>query len=232
MKFLTMFYERSVDECEISTFKLLEKNPKAKVLDLGCWDGDLSLKVAKIIDTKKIYGIEIDPNKVKEAKSKGVIAFKEDLNKKIPFKDNFFDVIIANQVIEHLYNTDNFIEEIYRVLKPNGYVIISTNNLASWHNLFALILGYQPFPSDISSYTNIGKLIGLFKGDGKSWSHLRIFTTHSLIDLLKFYKFNINKVVSVGYYPFPQILAKFLSKLDKIHSAYVTVKATKPGNKK
>jgi methionine biosynthesis protein MetW len=228
MKLLKMFYKGSVNESERSIYKLLEKNPKAKVLDLGCWDGDLSLKVAKIIGTKKVYGIEIDPNKVKEAKLKGVIAYEEDLNKKISFKNNFFDVVIASQVIEHLYDTDNFVEEIYRVLKPNGYVIISTNNLASWHNLFALVLGYQPFPSDISKYTNIGKLIGLFKGDGKSWSHLRIFTTSSLIDLLKFYKFNINKVVGVGFYPFPQSLANIISKIDKIHCVYVIVKATKP----
>jgi len=232
MKLFNTFYERNVSECERSIYKLLEKNPKVKVLDLGCWDGDLSIKVAKYIGTEKVYGVEIDPNKVKKAKLKGVKVYKEDLNKKFPFKKNYFDVVIASQVIEHLYNTDNFVEEIYRVLKPYGYVIISTNNLASWHNLFALVLGYQPFPSDISRYTNIGKLIGLFKGDGKSWSHLRIFTTYSLIDLLKFHKFNINKVVGVGYYPFPQSLAILLSKLDKIHSAYVTVKATKPGNKK
>jgi SAM-dependent methyltransferase len=59
----------------------------------------------------------------------------------------FFDVIFSNQVIEHLDYPDNFVREAFRVLKTDGYVVVATENMASWHNIFALLLGYQDFSS-------------------------------------------------------------------------------------
>ena len=227
MGILKSFYRGSVNECKQSIYNLLERNPKAKILDLGCWDGELSLEVAKRIGTKKVYGIEIVKEKIKEAKSRGVNAFQGDLNKKFPFKDNFFDVIIANQVIEHLYDTDNFVQEIRRILKPNGYSVISTNNLSSWHNIFALILGHQPFPSDVSKYVGVGKLFALWKDDAGSFSHLRIFSYSALKGIFKKYEFKIEKHKGIGYYPFPVTISRFLSKIDPWHSVYQTIKVRK-----
>jgi 2-polyprenyl-3-methyl-5-hydroxy-6-metoxy-1,4-benzoquinol methylase len=68
-------------------------------------------------------------------------------------------------MIEHLRDTDGFMIELQRVLKPGGIAVISTNNLASWHNIVALMLGAQPFPADVSSNFAIGKLFGPFPGD-------------------------------------------------------------------
>lgn len=229
MGILKKIYCGSVDECKRSIYKLLERNPKAKVLDLGCWNGELSLQVAKRIGTKKVYGIEIVKEKIKEAKSKGVNAIQGDLNKKFPFKDNFFDVIIANQIIEHLYDTDNLAKEIKRILKPNGYAIISTNNLSSWHNIFALILGHQPFPSDVSDYNHsLGKLFALWgEGGFKSFSHLRIFAYYGLKELFEYHGFKIEKIVGVGYYPFPVLISRLFSNIDPWHSVYQTIKVEK-----
>ena len=68
-----------------------------------------------------------------------------DLNKKFPIKDNSVDVVVSDQVIEHLTDVvDNFVKEIFRILKPEGYAVISTENLSSWNNLFALLFGYGP----------------------------------------------------------------------------------------
>jgi ubiquinone/menaquinone biosynthesis C-methylase UbiE len=75
-----------------------------------------------------------------KAKSKGIVVFKANLNKSFPLPDNSIDQVCANQVIEHRIDTDNFVSEIYRVLKPNGSVVIATENLASWHNIAALLL--------------------------------------------------------------------------------------------
>ena len=131
------FYESSVRSFKESILKLLEEDPEAKLLDCGCGDGEFTLEFAKKIGTNKVYGIEIDKEAAEEAKRKGIKIYNGDLNKKLPLISSFVDVIIANQAIEHLYDTDTFVKEIYRILKPNGYVIVSTPNLASWHNIFA-----------------------------------------------------------------------------------------------
>ncbi len=62
------------------------------------------------------------------------------------------------EVIEHLYNSDLVISEIYRILKRNGILILSTPNLASWINRLVLLLGYQPFSHDVSFIKGFGRL--------------------------------------------------------------------------
>ena len=57
-----------------------------------------------------------------------------DLNKKFPYKDNFFDEVYANCVLEHLKNLDNFESECFRVLKKGGKLYVHTDNA-----------GYLPF---------------------------------------------------------------------------------------
>ena len=86
-----------------------EKNPDAKILDLGCDNGGLIFEKAQEgIGSKKIWGIDIDKKKLDIAKRYGITAICSDLNKKIPLKDNLFDVIHASQIIEHLNNVDGF----------------------------------------------------------------------------------------------------------------------------
>jgi SAM-dependent methyltransferase len=199
-------------------------------LDLGCDDGSWTTKIGEKIGTKKIYGVEVVKSRVGEAKNKGVKVSTFDLNGKFDYEDNFFDVVHSNQVIEHLYDTDNFISEIYRVLKPGGYAVISTVNLASWHNIFSLIFGFQPFDvSNISVKGNIGNPASLWhriESDStrnKSWQHVRVLTLHALKEFLKVYKFTDIESKSVGYYPLPN----FVASIDKNHGHYITVKAYK-----
>ena len=144
------------------------------------------------------------------------------------FKDNFFDVVIANQIIEHLYDTDLFIDEIRRVLKKNGYCIISTENLASWCNIFSLTFGWQPF-----SITNISKLrlgvgnpLAVLSGEklkAKSMLHTRVLSINALKELFEIHGFEVKKITGAGYFPFPAILGR----LDPKHSHFITIKARK-----
>lgn len=209
--------------------KLLEKNSNAKFLDLGCDDGAWTMKLAKIIDTKNVFGYEIVKKAAEKAKSMGVKVKIGDLNSKLLYGDNTFDIIHANQVIEHLNNTDLFLDEIYRILKPNGYAIISTENLSSWHNIFALVLGYMPFSlTNISSKTGaIGNPLAPHYGkkvwNVDSWQHQRIFTIRGLKDLSKISGFNVKKILTSGYYPFGNIF----SKIDPSHSAFIAIKISK-----
>jgi len=55
---------------------------------------------------------------------------------KFPFKDNFFDFVFSKSVLEHVENTDNFLKESLRVLKPGGIAIMLTPDWKSQINFF------------------------------------------------------------------------------------------------
>lgn len=208
---------------------MYEEDRYAKFLDLGCDDGKWTMKMAKVIGTKDVYGTEILLESVKKAEKSGVNVKRSNLNEKLPYKDSTFDIVHSNQVIEHLNDTDMFMDEIYRVLKPGGYAVISTENLASWHNIFALILGFIPFSlTNISSKkAAIGNPFAPHAGKeataASSWQHMRIFTIYGLIDLARLTGFEVVKVLASGYYPFGNIL----SNIDKRHAHFFVLKLKK-----
>src|SRR3990167_7226649 len=105
---------------------LINPANKVKVLDVGCGTGELIIERVAKINKPEIYAVEIDQKFFKEAKNKGIKVTKANIEKGFPYKDNFFDIVSANQIIEHVVYVDFFIEEIYRVLKPKGYLVLST----------------------------------------------------------------------------------------------------------
>lgn len=227
----TMFHKMNCSAINLRKemiLDLLEKDPEARVLDLGCDEGTWSLKLKDKISAKSIYGIEIVDERLKEAQEKGVIVKKSDLNERFPFEDNLFDVIHADQVIEHIAFLDKFIAEIYRVLKPGGYVVIGTENGSSWHNIFAAILGWQIFSlTNVSSkISGIGNPLAIQRGkkiDLDTWTHKTIFNYRGLKEFFEAYEFKNVKVTGSGYHPLP---ASF-GKIDPRHSHYIILKGYK-----
>lgn len=211
--------------------KLLEYNNNAIFLDLGCGDGIFTASLADIIGTKNIFGIEAFEENIPKCESKNISVKSCNLNGEFPFESNFFDAVHSNQVIEHLYDLDNFINQIHRTLKPGGYAIISTENLSSWHNIFALSLGYQPFTT--SSLSNIKMSVGNPFGLAKKLKpipfqqHIRGLSYEGFIEMFKIHNLQVEKVLASGYYPSPNFLARVVSKLDKRHAAYLAIKVRK-----
>jgi len=75
---------------------------------------------------------------------------------KFPIKDKMFDLIIAMDVIEHIKDTELFINELKRVLKNNGAIIITTPNYSNLKFTLKLLQGkmaHDPLGSEIEKYT-------------------------------------------------------------------------------
>lgn len=222
-----------------SVLEMMPYGKSLKYLDLGCGDGELTIQRARRIGTNTVFGSEIIESEAGKAKLKKIKIKKDDLNKKMSYKSNFFDVITATQVIEHLDNVDNFVSEVHRILKPKSIFIVSTENLASWHNVFALIMGLQPSTGPwVSDKFSVGfhplrsVHIKVYKDNPKHHHfeqnpHTRVMTYRTLKSLFKLYGFKLIEEKTIGYYPFPPIFSRVLARLDKWHSVGVILKLRK-----
>jgi ubiquinone/menaquinone biosynthesis C-methylase UbiE len=186
------------------------------VLDIGSGTGDFISLLAEKFPHNTYHGNDLSERAVgmhKDAE-KNISWSVGDFNAKTAYEDNFFDLVIAGEVIEHLSDTDRFLEEVHRILKPGGTVLITTPNLASWLDRFMLLFGMQPFSTEVSNVSRcfgrerFYRLIGV--GESISAGHLRCFTKGALLALLRHYQFKrirvfpchvhdlaINKIVDV-----------------------------------
>ncbi|MBA7714207.1 Ubiquinone biosynthesis O-methyltransferase [subsurface metagenome] len=182
--------------------------------------------------TVKVVGLDVETEALVKAKARGIETYCTDLNDSLPFAEENFDVIHANQVIEHLSNTDLFIKEIHRILRPRGYAVIATPNLASLPNIAYLLLGIQPYDASVSDEVIVGSWHPIKVSLNSTYpmgmlGHRRLFTLRALKGLFEYYGFEVEKAIGCGYYPLPTILAHFMSLVDKKHCAYIVIKVRK-----
>jgi 2-polyprenyl-3-methyl-5-hydroxy-6-metoxy-1,4-benzoquinol methylase len=164
-----------------------------KILDAGCGNGKFLEMVSNKSKNFELYGLDFSKSEVNEAKKKGFNVKEANFEENIKFSSNLFDVIHAAEIIEHLYNPDNFLQELNRVLKKGGYLVMSTPNLCAWFNRLLVPIGVQPLFMEVSTKS---KLIGSgflakFKKESNPVGHVRIFTLLALKDILKVNGFEI-----------------------------------------
>jgi len=210
--------------------RLLSAQRSVRLLDIGCDDGVRTLVFARSAGATEIYGFEAVPERAEQARERGITVSIGDAAGVLPYDDAFFDAVVSNQVIEHVNDTDGFVRECRRVLKPGGVAVVSTENLASWHNVFALVLGWQPFSlTNVSDSTGgLGNPLALFRGmphtQPASWQHMRVFAYQGLRELFEEHGFTVSNVLGAGYYPLPATVGRRAPR----HAAFLTLAAHRP----
>lgn len=148
------------------------------ILDIGCHDGTF----LSLIKNRRnfFFGLDASDWAADQCLDKD-IKFSQyffDDKSPLPHKNEFFDLVIAGEIIEHIYDTDFFLEEIRRVLKPDGRLLLSTPNIASLGRRALLLFGANP-------------LIETSPNEPESAGHIRYFTFKTLKRLLKKHGFKI-----------------------------------------
>ena len=120
------------DALRIMTVTLAQVKPGDCVLEIGCATGTLSLAAKRQAGpTGSVFGIDIIPGMIEVSRNKAAqakldVTFQLGNIENIPFPNEYFDVVICSFMIFHMSEKvrNKGIEEIYRVLKPQGRLLV------------------------------------------------------------------------------------------------------------
>ena len=152
------FRQKPIKELEKLNWK------KGKILDIGCGNCR-NLLPFKHLDC---YGIDFSREMLEQAKKfsqKNNLKVKLKLSsaEKLPFKNNYFDYVLAIAVLHHLKNPETAVKEIHRVLKNNGEVYITDWNKLQARFLFRRKEVYIPWKQKKQTLYRYYNFIGYFK---------------------------------------------------------------------
>jgi SAM-dependent methyltransferase len=234
-------HRRSCQRCnDWSGRRVASLRPQA-LLDVGCADGGFLYSYLDY--TPRLFcGIEAAPNLRKQAEARGIKTSAVDLNGVWPYADESFDVVHCAQVIEHLHNTRLFAQEILRVLKPGGTALVTSENLTSFLNLGAMMLGYTPFTLMRVCGWYLGNPLGLHYGEHVEESvpitdpafsgvtgHVRALSVLQAKELFERTGFGSVEVSSMGLMPLPDWLGRRVERLMPRRGHLLLIQAKKPG---
>jgi len=212
----------------LSILRGLKNGKDLKLLDIGCSDGSLSIKMAEACGANEVHGLEVEDDAIAKAKKLGIKVHKTDVNGNFPFVEDYFDVVVASQIVEHLSNPDNLFIEAARVLKPGGHCIIATPNLCSLHNRIFMFLGWQITtiaPSTKVIFGNPGR--GAPSNMCGPFRHITAFSPKALREMCEYYGLMVESISGSGFHPLGGRLSRFFSSLFPSLSVFIIAKSAK-----
>jgi SAM-dependent methyltransferase len=178
---------------------LRQSLPSRSVLGIGAGQGYNPLAAKHLADDASLSAVETCPDAVRLLKDNGIGVTAADLEREqLPFQNGSGDIVMANQVLEHMKGLFWIFHEISRLLRRRGRVIIGVPTCVSFHNWILLFFGRQPTQVKTGS------------------AHVRGFTKGDLIGFLEAAFPGGYRLITSGgsnFYPFPPFLAKPLANL-------------------
>ena len=177
-------YKRILEETE-------KIHPK-KILDVGCFPYHLGAALEKM--DFEVWGISSTHEPMKN-KRVAILNIETDL---FPYKDNFFDLVLCSEVIEHLpHSPVPGLREMYRVTKKGGSILLTTPNINRSINQGKMLLGRSPMYDIDAFLTNGGRGSNLYH------RHNREFTLKELTRLSEHSGWHVRKATHfISYSPF------------------------------
>jgi ubiquinone biosynthesis O-methyltransferase len=103
-------------------------NPEARILDIGCGNGNISLALGSL--GYNVTGVDIDQMSIDTASGRNKysnVKF-EVLDANSFVMNDAFDAVVCSEVLEHLSKPYELLESIYRILKPGGVFVATVPN--------------------------------------------------------------------------------------------------------
>ncbi|MGW5715171.1 methyltransferase domain-containing protein [Amycolatopsis sp. NPDC003865] len=185
--------------------------PERRILDVGCGDGAATALVAAVARGHHVIGADWSRRALSLARRHGFDVVGAGVDAPgLPFGPATMDVVVMSELIEHLVDTDFALDEVRRVLRPGGTLLLSTPNLAAWYNRALLAAGVQPVFSEVSLRRIHGRPGRAVVG------HLRMFTRRALVGFLAANGFVRIEVFGACYHDVPRLL----SGLDRLFCSW------------
>lgn len=167
------------------------------VLDVGSGYGKDLLSIRDLLSRPaKLHAIESFPEAIDFLKSRQIDVWATNLERdRLPFPDELFDVVVCNQVLEHLKEIFWCISEMARVTKVGGKLLLGVPNLGSLHNRVLLLVGRQPAAIQVFG------------------PHVRGYTVPGMTDFLERGGIlKVRNVIGGNFYPLPPSISRPLSR--------------------
>lgn len=180
--------------------KELSYNLTGKLMDYGCG----SKPYERLFSVTNYIGIDMINSAYEKQSDKIDYFLKEG---KIPFDNNHFDSVLCTEVLEHVFNIDETLTEINRVLKPGGKILITIPFIWEEHEM----------PYDFARYSSLGIESILHRHNFEIQEHRKVGSSTETISQLK--------VMEIHYWLIRNITNIFLrKKLGLILMSYFNIK--------
>lgn len=168
-----------------------DKSSDLKVLDIGCGQGHITCKIHEALPHAEISGLDYSLSAIDYAASHYPgIDFSVANVYQPPYLENHFDIVVCNNVWEHLPDPVFLLSGISRITKPGGYLIISTPSRYRLENLAKALLG---------------KPVSFM-----ATNHVTEYSVGQVIEQLRFADFTVEKVYSRPKKEKPRTVQEFI----------------------